>query len=215
MIQVKFRNNLGTQGNILCSHGAPPVPQLPNKPRSLRTTHSSVLTLLAATPFQEVYPGSPAEFPRTPMQRCGQSRAFPSGSSGHQPAHGGGSRSPARTLTKGGQSFPRTLEVITHRKYYLEPKRRNMVAAGGLSSSGTAGRSKNPVSQRVCACNTLFSAGDKGRIDCSPLKGRGAARPCLPPQQSRKCRTAPGTRGAHHPGIPSAWSMDCLRRTSW
>lgn len=212
---MKFRSNLGTQGNILCSHGAPPVPQLPNKPRSLRTTHSSVLTLLAATPFQEVYPGSPAEFPRTPMQRCGQSRAFPSGSSGHQPAHGGGSRSPARTLTKGGQSFPRTLEVITHRKYYLEPKRRNMVAPGGLSSSGTAGRSKNPVSQRVCACNTLFSAGDKGRIDCSPLKGRGAARPCLPPQQSRKCRTAPGTRGEHHPGIPSAWSMDCLRRTSW
>lgn len=143
------------------------------------------------------------------MQRwlsCGQSRAFPSGSSGHQPAHGGGSRSPARTLTKGGQghavptSFPRTAEVITHRKYYLEPKRRNMVAAGGLSSSGTARRSKNPVSQRVSACNTLFSAGDKGRIDCSPLKGCGAARPCLPPQQSRKRRTAPGTRGAHQPG---------------
>lgn len=39
-------------------HGAPRVPQLPNKRRSLRATHSAVLTLLAMTPFQELYPGT-------------------------------------------------------------------------------------------------------------------------------------------------------------
>lgn len=75
--------------------------------------------------------------------------------------------------------FPRTVEVVMHRKYYLEPKLQFMVGAGGFSSSGTARRSENPVSERVAVCSTLFSEEDKGRIDCSPLKGR-AAQPCLP-----------------------------------
>lgn len=39
-------------------HGAPPIPQLPNKSRSLRATHSTVLTPLAMTPVQELYPGT-------------------------------------------------------------------------------------------------------------------------------------------------------------
>lgn len=58
-----------------------------------------------------------------------------------------------------------------------------MVGAEGLSSSGTARRSKSPVSERVSVRNTLFSEEDKGRIDCSPLKGR-AARP-WPPAAAR------------------------------
>lgn len=60
VIQLKFRSNLGAQGSKLRLQdyipGAPP--QLPNKPRSLRATHSAVLTLLAMTPFQELYPST-------------------------------------------------------------------------------------------------------------------------------------------------------------
>lgn len=80
-----------------------------------------------------------------------------------------------------------------HRKYYLEPKRQNMVGAGGFSSSGTARRSKNPVSERVAVRTTLFSEEDKGRIDCSPLKGC-AAQPCLP----APARGHPEVRAARH-----------------
>lgn len=76
-----------------------------------------------------------------------------------------------------------------------------MVGAGGFSSSGTARRSENPVSERVAVCSTLFSEEDKGRIDCSPLKGC-AAQPCLPAAAHGHAEVqAPhlsGTRAAHH-----------------
>lgn len=98
--QLKFRSNFETWGSKLCSQGYTVL----HRSRSYRTNptasvqhkHSAVLTLLAMTPFQEVYPGTrqPRWLPKQSaavLAELGRKRTIPrAAGAAHQPMHRGG-----------------------------------------------------------------------------------------------------------------------------
>lgn len=105
VIQLKFRGNLGAQGSKLrlqgYIHGAYKVTYRSrsyrsNPAASVQHKHTAVLTLVAMTSFQELYPGTrqPRGLPKQSdavLAELGREQTIPrAAAAAHQPMHGGG-----------------------------------------------------------------------------------------------------------------------------